>query len=268
MKIGNREFDFTKNIYIMGILNVTPDSFSDGGQFDQVDNARAQVAKMIEEGADIIDVGGESTRPGHEAISSEEEIERVQPVIEMIAAEFETTISIDTSKAAVAKAAIQAGAHMVNDVWGLKNDQNMAEVIAEAKVPVCIMHNRENDAYEHVIIDMTRDLGVSIKYAMDAGIPREHIIVDPGIGFAKSLEDNLEVMRNLRMFTQLGYPMMLGTSRKSMIGLPLDLPVEERVEGTLVTTVIGIQSGATLFRVHDVKENKRAIDMTRAIYNV
>lgn len=266
MRIGNRDFDFTNDVYIMGILNVTPDSFSDGGQFDSLEAARAQVGKMIEEGADIIDIGGESTRPGHEPVTVEDEIDRVVPMVKMIAENFDTVISVDTSKADVAKAVIEAGAHMINDVWGLKKDPDMAKVIAEAGVPCCIMHNRDNKDYAHLMIDITRDLGESVKMATDAGIPRDHIIIDPGIGFAKSLEDNLEVMKNLPMFTQLGYPMLLGTSRKSMIGLSLDLPVEERVEGTLVTTVIGLQSGARIFRVHDVKENKRAIDMTRAIY--
>lgn len=268
MQIGKKNFDFDKHIYIMGILNVTPDSFSDGGQFESIHKAKEQVARMIEEGADIIDVGGESTRPGHEVISVEEELSRVIPIIEMIVANFDTTISVDTSKALVAKAAIEAGAHMINDIWGLRKDEGMAKVIAESGVACCLMHNRENQDYQHVIIDITRDLGESMKIAIDAGIQRENIIVDPGIGFAKSYGDNLEVMKNLRMFTQLGYPMLLGTSRKSMIGIALDLPIEERVEGTLVTTVIGIQSGVKIFRVHDVKENKRVIDMTRAIYGL
>lgn len=265
MKIGHKEFSFYNHSYIMGILNVTPDSFSDGGRFVLIDEARRQVRKMIEEGADIIDIGGESTRPGHEEVSEEEEISRVVPVIKMIAEEFDTVVSIDTSKAAVADAAIKAGAHMVNDVWGLKKDSNMAHVIAKHHVPVCIMHNRENDVYKDLIMDIVMDLGVSIKIAMDQGIQRDKIIIDPGIGFAKSVEENLLIMRDLKVFNQLGYPLLLGTSRKSMIGKTLDLPVGERLEGTLATTVLGVQAGAAIFRVHDVAANRRVVEMTKAI---
>lgn len=268
MKIGNREFDFNNEIVIMGILNVTPDSFSDGGKFNGVAEAKAQVAKMIDEGAEIIDVGGESTRPGHEPVTAEEETNRIVPIIKMIKENFDVVVSADTSKASVAKAAIEAGADMINDVWGLKRDEDMASVIAEGGVPCCLMHNSKDTAYNHLIMDMVRDLGESVKIAMDAGIPRENIMIDPGVGFGKTVEQNLEVMRQLNVFAGLGYPVLLGTSRKSMIGKTLDLPVEERIEGTLVTTVIGLQSGAKLFRVHDVKENKRAIDMTLAIYKV
>lgn len=266
MIIGNRNFDFNTEHIIMGILNVTPDSFSDGGQFVGVLEAKAQVKKMIEEGASIIDVGGESTRPGHQPVDADEEIGRVVPVIRMIKEHFDVVVSIDTSKASVARAALEAGADMVNDVWGLKKDEKMAEVIAEYNVPCCLMHNSMTGTYNHLIMDMVRELGESVKIAMDAGIQREQIIIDPGIGFGKTVEQNLEVMRQLNVFTNLGYPILLGTSRKSMIGKTLNLPVDERVEGTLVTTVIGLQLGAKIFRVHDVKENKRAIDMTLAIY--
>ena len=268
MKIGNKTFVFSNENYVMGILNVTPDSFSDGGKFVVIDEARRQVKKMIEEGADIIDVGGESTRPGHEDVSVSEEIKRVVPVIQMLAEEFDVVISVDTSKAVVAEAAIQAGAHMVNDVWGLKKDPEMAQVVAKYDVAVCIMHNRENDVYKDLIMDIVMDLGESIKIAMDHGVAREKIIIDPGIGFAKSVEENLLIMRDLKVFNQLGYPLLLGTSRKSMIGKTLDLPVGERLEGTIATTVLGVQAGAAIFRVHDVEGNKRAIDMTRAILMV
>ncbi len=265
MKIGTKELNFYNNSYIMGILNVTPDSFSDGGKYVIIDEARRQVRKMIEEGAAIIDIGGESTRPGHEEVSSEEEIERVVPVVKMIAEEFDIIISVDTSKASVAEASIRAGAHMINDVWGLKKDPDMAKVITKYRVPVCIMHNRENDVYNDLIMDIVMDLGESIKIALDHQIARDKIIIDPGIGFAKSVEENLMIMRDLKVFNQLGYPLLLGTSRKSLIGKTLDLPVTERVEGTIATTVIGVQAGAAIFRVHDVSANKRAMDMTRAI---
>ena len=265
MKIGHKEFDFYNSSYMMGILNVTPDSFSDGGRFVVIDEARRQVRKMIEEGVDIIDVGGESTRPGHEAVGAEEELARVLPVIKMIAEEFDVVISIDTCKAEVAEASIKAGAHMVNDVWGLKKDPQMARVIAKHHVPVCIMHNRENDVYKDLVMDMVMDLGESIKIAMDNGIARDKMIIDPGIGFAKSVDENLIIMRDLKVFSQLGYPLLLGTSRKSMIGKTLDLPVGERLEGTLATTVIGVQAGVAIFRVHDVKANRRTMEMTKAI---
>lgn len=268
MKIGHREFSFYNNNYIMGILNVTPDSFSDGGKFVIIDEARRQVKKMLDEGADIIDVGGESTRPGHEDVDADEEINRVIPVIQMIAEEFDTVISIDTSKAKVAEAAIKAGAHMVNDVWGLKKDSQMAHVIAKHHVPICIMHNRENDVYKDLVMDIVMDLGESIKIATHNGIARDKIIIDPGIGFAKSVEENLLIMRDLKVFNQLGYPLLLGTSRKSMIGKTLDVPVGERLEGTLATTVFGMQAGVAIFRVHDVEANKRVMDMTKAIMDV
>ena len=265
MKIGHKEFSFYNHCYMMGILNVTPDSFSDGGKFIALEEARRQVRKMIDEGADIIDVGGESTRPGHDPVSPEEEINRVVPVIRMIREEFDTIISIDTSKADVAEAAINAGAHMVNDVWGLKKDDRIAHVIAKHHVPCCIMHNREEGNYKDLIMDMVMDLGESIKIAMENGIQKDKIIIDPGIGFAKTVEENLIIMRDLKVFNQLGYPLLLGTSRKSMIGKTLDLPVDERVEGTLATTVLGVQAGVSIFRVHDVEANRRAMEMTKAI---
>lgn len=268
MKIGNREFDLVTGGYIMGILNVTPDSFSDGGQYVAIEAARNQVKKMIEDGADIIDVGGESTRPGHEPVSEAEEISRVVPVIKMIKEAFDIVISVDTSKAAVAQAAIDAGADMVNDVWGLKADDQMAQVIARMNVPCCLMHNRAEANYKDLVMDIITDLGQSLKIAMDAGISRDKIILDPGVGFGKTVQHNLIVLRDLKVFGHLGYPLLLGTSRKSVIGAALNLPVDQRVEGTLATTVMGAMSGFCIFRVHDVLANKRALDMVLASTHV
>ncbi|OFI05859.1 dihydropteroate synthase [Clostridium acetireducens DSM 10703] len=265
MKIGNKEFEIGKKTYIMGILNVTPDSFSDGGKFNSIDNAIKHAKEMIAEGADIIDIGGESTRPNHTAVSEEEEIKRVVPIIEALSKEIEVPISIDTYKSNVAELAIKAGASLINDVWGFKKDKNIANVAAKYNVPCCLMHNRENKDYKNLIEDMVEDLKESIDIALNAGVKKENIILDPGVGFAKTLDDNLEVMNNLEKFTELGYPVLLGTSRKSMIGLTLDLPVDERVEGTVATTVIGVMKGCDFVRVHDVKENLRAAAMTDAI---
>jgi len=265
MKIGRRRINFEETVAIMGILNVTPDSFSDGGQFVENQTAIKQVQRMIEAGVDIIDIGGESTRPGHVPVTVEEELNRVLPIIRAIKEKFEIAISIDTSKAEVARQAIEAGADMVNDVWGLRKDPAMASVIAKAEVPCCLMHNKEVPVYKDLIDEIKRDLQKSVTIALEAGIKQERIMLDPGIGFGKTVEDNLKVMANLEELTQLGYPLLLGTSRKSLIGKVLDLPIEERLEGTLATTVIGVLGGVKIFRVHDVKENKRVLDMTRAI---
>lgn len=265
MKIGNREFDLLNQTYIMGILNVTPDSFSDGGKFDQLDKALYQAEKMLQEGADIIDIGGESTRPGFAYVPSEEEIERTIPVIEGIQKRFDTVISIDTYKAETARAAIKAGASLVNDVWGLKRDDEIANVIAQARVACCLMHNRTNTEYVHFMQDMKADLEESMELARKAGISKDQIILDPGVGFAKSVEQNLEAIGKVGELLEFGCPVLLATSRKSVIGKTLDLEVDQRLEGTLVTTVMGVMAGCSFVRVHDVKENKRAIQMTRAI---
>ena len=265
MKIGNREFDLLNHTYIMGILNVTPDSFSDGGKFDQLDKALYQAEKMLQEGADIIDIGGESTRPGFAYVPAEEEIERTIPVIEGIRKRFDTVISIDTYKAETARAAIKAGASLVNDVWGLKRDDEIANVIAQAKVACCLMHNRTNTEYVHFMKDMKADLEESMELARKAGISKDQIILDPGVGFAKSVEQNLEAIGKVGELLEFGCPILLATSRKSVIGKSLDLEVNQRLEGTLVTTVMGVMAGCSFVRVHDVKENKRAIQMTRAI---
>ncbi len=264
MKIGSKDFDFKNEYYIMGILNVTPDSFSDGGKYVDMAEAKKQVSRMIAEGASIIDVGGESTRPNHTEVDASEEMDRVVPVIKMIRENFDTVISLDTSKAAVAKAGIEVGADMINDVWGFKRDKDMARVVAESGLPVCLMHNQLGTDYDDLLADVRRSLDESVKIALDAGVEKENIILDVGIGFGKTTEQNLELLNKLEDFVG-EYPLLLGTSRKSVIGNTLDLPVDERVEGTIVTTVMGMMKGVRIFRVHDVKENMRALKMTHAI---
>lgn len=249
----------------MGILNVTPDSFSDGGKWNEMDAALAHVEQMLAEGMDILDIGGESTRPGYTMISDEEEIARVVPVIEAVKARFDVPVSLDTYKAGVAKAGIDAGIDLVNDIWGLKYDGKMAAVIAESKLPCCLMHNRKNEDYTDYIKDVLADLQETLDIAEKAGIARDKIILDPGVGFAKSYEQNLRIIKELSALNVFGLPVLLGTSRKSVVGLTLDLPRDERVEGTLATTVLGVQQHAAFVRVHDVKENVRAIKMTEAI---
>lgn len=265
MRIGTRKFDVENKTYLMGILNVTPDSFSDGGSFNALDAALKHTEEMIADGADIIDVGGESTRPGYTKISEKEEIERIVPIIEAIKKHFDIPVSVDTYKAAVAEAAAAAGADLVNDIWGLKYEERMAEVIAASGVACCLMHNRDNMDYQSFMEDMKNDLRETIFIAQKAGISDDRIILDPGVGFAKSYENNLEAIRCMGELKELGYPVLLGTSRKSVIGLTLDLPVTERLEGTLVTTVMAVEQGAAFVRVHDVKANARAIRMAEAI---
>ena len=265
MEIGGRIFDTENNCYIMGILNVTPDSFSDGGKWTVLGASLTHAEEMLRDGADIIDVGGESTRPGHTVISDQEEIDRVVPVIEALHARIDAVISIDTYKSAVAQAAINAGAHLVNDIWGLKHDAKMAGIIAKSGVACCLMHNRDNKDYGVFIDDFIRDLSGAVDIAKSAGIADDKIILDPGVGFAKTQEMNLEAINRVDAIRALGYPVLLGTSRKRVIGNVLDLPVTERVEGTLATTVIGVMRGCAFVRVHDIKENHRAIAMTRAV---
>ena len=265
MKIGNKEFKLGERTYIMGILNVTPDSFSDGGKFNEVEEAVKHARKLVEDGADIIDIGGESTRSGALYVSEEEEIERVVPIIKAIKKELDVIISIDTYKSKTAEAAIKAGADIINDVWGFKKDKEMAKVAAKYDVPSILMHNREDKPYNNLMEEVLEDLKESINLALEAGLKKENIILDPGIGFAKTYEENLIVMNNVDRLKELGYPVLLGTSRKSMIGLTLNLPVNDRVEGTLTTTVIGIMKGCEFVRVHDVLENKRAAVMADKI---
>lgn len=263
MIIGNKEFK--DRTYVMGILNVTPDSFSDGGTHNTIDTALKHTEKMINEGADIIDVGGESTRPGYTMISDDEEISRVAPVIEKLKANFDIPISIDTYKSAVAEAAAQAGADLINDIWGFKYDEKIAEVTANHNLACCLMHNRKEANYNNYIEDVINDLKESINIAQKYGVDKNKIVLDPGVGFAKSYEQNLEIINKLEALDVLGYPVLLGTSRKSVIALTLNLPVNERVEGTIATSVIAVMKNSLFVRVHDVKENKRAILMTEKI---
>ena len=265
MIIGNKEFDTKNNTYIMGILNVTPDSFSDGGRYNTLDAALFHARQMVEEGADILDIGGESTRPGHIQISDQDEIERVVPVIERLKQEFDIPLSIDTYKSAVAEEALSAGADLVNDIWGLKYDEKMASVIAGSGAACCLMHNREKAEYDDFTADFLEDMRQCVEIADRAGIRRDKIILDPGVGFGKTYEMNLEIIDRLEILHELDLPILLGTSRKSVIGLTLDLPADQREEGTLVTTVYAVQKGCAFVRVHDVEKNKRAIRMTQAL---
>lgn len=265
MRIGQRDFRTKGHTYVMGILNVTPDSFSDGGKYNDLDKALSHVEEMIREGADIVDVGGESTRPGYTMVSEQEEIDRVAPVIEGIKSRFNIPVSLDTYKSDVARAGIAVGVDMINDIWGLKYDEKIAEVIAQAKIPCCLTHNRKEPVYTKLIEEILFDLEASLEIAHKAGIADCNIIIDPGVGFGKNYENNLEVIDRLQNFHSLGYPLLLGASRKSVVGMGLDLPVTERMEGTLVTTVYGVKKGAMFVRVHDVKENVRAVKMTEAI---
>ncbi|XXM71890.1 dihydropteroate synthase [Lysinibacillus sphaericus] len=265
IKCGNYELDYSTKTLIMGILNVTPDSFSDGGSYDSVQKAAARAKEMVEEGADIIDVGGESTRPGHIPVTADEEISRVVPIIKALVKEVNVPISIDTYKAETARAAVEAGAHIINDVWGAKKDPLMAGVAAEKGVPIILMHNRANKEYDVFMRDAVQDLQESISLVKKAGVKDDQIILDPGIGFAKSFEQNLEMMRNVDILVSLGYPVLYATSRKRVIGHVLDLPVEERMEGTGATVCWGIQKGCQLVRVHDVKEMARMAKMTDAL---
>ena len=276
MRIGSREFDVGNETYVMGILNVTPDSFSDGGKWNSMDRALEHVEEMLKEGMDILDIGGESTRPGQDySMSAQEELERVLPCIEAVKARFDVPLSLDTYKSQVAEAGIAAGVDLINDIWGLKWDPGMARVIAESGVACCLMHNRRETGpgsaaenpygYQNFLGDVKADLVRSAELAREAGIAWERIILDPGVGFAKSYEQNLVILHHLECLRALGYPILLGTSRKSVVGLTLNLPVTERLEGTLATTVLGVLKGCAFVRVHDVKENMRAIRMTRAI---
>lgn len=265
MKIGNKIFNLENHTYIMGILNVTPDSFSDGGRWNQMDLALAHAEEMIKQGTDILDIGGESTRPGHEQVSEEEEIMRVVPIIREVKKRFDIPVSIDTYKSNVAYAAIEAGADLVNDIWGLKYDTKMAELIAQTNVACCLMHNRKEAVYHNFLEDVCSDMQESIDLAKKAGIADNKIILDPGIGFGKTLEQNLKLTKHMDCLNKFEYPLLLGTSRKSMIGLTLNLPVEEREEGTLATTVMAVMKGYAFVRVHNVEANRRAIQMTEAI---
>lgn len=275
MKIGNREFNLGNHTYVWGILNVTPDSFSDGGCYSG-DAALFHVEKMIRDGADVIDVGGQSTRPGHEEVSEDEEIGRIAPVIRKIRENFDIPISVDTYRYMPAKAAIEEGADLINDVWGLKKDGRLAVLAKEKEIPVCLMHNRGEEAYHNFISDVRNDLMESVLIADSAGIKKENIILDPGIGFAKDYGQNLFILNRLGFLKDMGYPLLLGTSRKSFIGKALKsgdkdnnkiLPVNQREEGTIVTSVLAVQAGYDFIRVHDVEKNVRAVRMMEEIKN-
>ena len=269
MIIGNREFDLVNNTYIMGILNVTPDSFSDGGSHESVDEALRHTERMIEEGADIIDIGGESTRPGAGPVTETEELSRVLPVLKAIKARFDIPLSVDTYRAGTAGAALDEGADLINDIWGLRYDKGeMASVVAQSNKPYILMHNARNDETPDFINNIRLSLAESLRIAEAAGIDKDKIILDPGIGFNKTFEENLEILKRLDELNAMGYPMLLGCSRKSVIGNALELPVDERLEGTLVTTILAAQAGYSFVRVHDVMENKRALMMLDAIQTV
>ena len=260
---------------IMGILNMTPDSFSDGGQFKSHDKAIDHALKMVEEGANIIDIGGESTRPGAESVQLEEELSRTIPIIEAIRLKSDCLISIDTYKSKVAKAALAAGADMVNDISGLTFDHNMASLVAERNVPVIIMHIKgkpgdmqKNPNYDNLIKEIKAFFEVQIAIAKKAGIDSGNIILDPGIGFGKRLEDNFEIIRELGQISTMGYPVLLGPSRKSFIGFTLDLPIEERIEGTLASITAGVINGARIVRVHDIRATRRTLTITEKIMGI
>ncbi|MDF1509545.1 dihydropteroate synthase [Robertmurraya sp. DFI.2.37] len=261
IECGPYTLDYSNKTLIMGILNVTPDSFSDGGKFTHIERAVQHAKQMVADGADIIDIGGESTRPGYEQISVEEEVSRVVPIIKAVSEAVNVPISIDTYKSEVAEGALEAGAHIINDIWGAKADRNMAPLAARYNAPIILMHNREDRDYQHFYRDVVNDLFESIQIVKSAGIADEKIIFDPGIGFAKDLQENLQMMRELDKLVSIGYPVLLGTSKKSLIGQALNLPVDERAEGTGATVCFGIQKGCQIIRVHDVKEMSRMARM-------
>ncbi len=268
-RCGNTVFRWGEKTYVMGVVNLSPDSFSGDGLGDDIEAAVAQARRMVDEGADVIDVGGESTRPGTGPKSIDEvdeELRLVVPVIERLAGEISVPISIDTYKAAVAERALEAGAAMINDIWGLKRDPALARLTADRGVPIILMANqRDAPPKAGILAKVTADLESGIKIAVEAGVPPENIIVDPGIGFGKSLEQNLELINRLAELKALGKPILLGTSRKSMIGLVLDLPPEKRLEGNLAATAIGIANGADMVRVHDVRQTVLVCRMSDAI---
>ncbi len=261
IKTKHGTLDLAKKTMVMGILNVTPDSFSDGGRYNSLDKAVEQAKKMVQAGADIIDIGGESTRPGHTPVSIEQEISRAIPVIEAVRAAVSVPISIDTFKSETAEQAIRAGADIINDIWGAKYDQRIAQVAADYHVPIILMHNRQVPHYSNFMQDLTADLKDSIAIVRRHGVAEEQIVLDPGIGFAKDLAQNLEVIRSLDQIDALGYPVLLGASRKSMIAKTTNLSVDQRDEATGATTCFGITQGVDIVRVHNVSLNARMAQM-------
>ncbi len=286
MIIHGKEFSFGKRTYLMGILNITPDSFSDGGYFNQKDAALQHVQEMIKAGVDILDIGGESTRPGYEKITAQEEMERVLPILKVIRENFDIPISIDTYKSEVALAAAAEGADLLNDIWGFrlevcqcketKNKEqrysnsisSMALAAVKTGLPVCLMHNRMTACYKDFPKEIMEDLQESLEIAKKAGIDSEKIILDPGVGFGKTYENNLWILNHLEKFQQFGLPVLLGVSRKSVIGFTLDLPVTEREEGTIATSVLAVMKGCAFLRVHNVEANKKAIKMIEKILSM
>ncbi|MDK2806129.1 MAG: dihydropteroate synthase [Thermoanaerobacterium sp.] len=264
LKVRDKEIEIGKRTYIMGILNMTPDSFSDGGKYNTLEKGMERALKMIEDGADIIDVGGESSRPGYKPVTAEEELRRINDIVKKLQ-EVNTIVSVDTMKSKVAEESLKNGAHIINDIWGLQRDADMAKVVADYGAGIVIMHNKDVAEYDDVLKDVISFLEKSIDIALKAGIKEENIMIDPGIGFGKTLEHNLTLMKRLDELKVLGFPILLGTSRKSMIGYVLNLDVNERVEGTAATVAIGISKGADIVRVHDVKEMTRVAKMTDAM---
>jgi dihydropteroate synthase len=259
-EIGGRPFQWGARTYVMGIVNATPDSFSGDGLGDDADAAVGQGLRMVREGADMLDVGGESTRPGHAPVTAEEEISRTEKAVRRLAQQSGVPVSIDTYKLEVAEAAVAAGATIVNDVWGLTRSPAMADLAARAKCALVLMHNQDGTDYAGDLMEeVKRFLSASVRHAIDAGVPKERVIVDPGIGFGKTAEQNWEVMRRFAELKDLAQPILVGTSRKSFIGKLLDLPVTERLEGTAATVVAAILRGADVVRVHDVLQMARAV---------
>ena len=273
MRIGSRSFTWGERTYLMGIVNVTPDSFSgdgllsdDAGAAVGLERSVAQARQMVDDGADLIDVGGQSTRPGHRDISVEDELARVEPVIREIRAALPNVpISIDTTRAAVAEKAVASGANLINDIWGVAAEEALLRFVAESGLPIVLMHNRQQPRYANVVAEVVADLARALDRATAAGVAWESTIVDPGIGFGKTAEQNLAMLHDLAALQILGRPVLLGTSRKSTIGKVLDLPADQRVDGTLATTALGIAAGADIIRVHDVQPNVRAARMTDAV---
>lgn len=265
LKCGRHQLVLGERTLVMGIVNITPDSFSDGGRYIDPGYAEEHALRLVAEGADIIDLGAESTRPGFTQVDAREEWQRLQPVLERLAGKLPVPISVDTYKAETARKALDNGAEMINDIWGLKADPELAKVAAAFRVPLVVMHNQEGTEYRDLLGDIIRSLRESVALAEQAGVPGDQVIIDPGIGFGKTTAQNLEVMRRLREFASLGKPILLGTSRKSMIGNTLGLPVDQRLEGTAATVALGIAGGVDIARVHDVKEMVRVVKMTDAI---
>ncbi|MBU5445623.1 dihydropteroate synthase [Paenibacillus sp. MSJ-34] len=265
-RYGGASIELGARTLVMGILNVTPDSFSDGGQYNDIERAVERAKAMVAEGADMIDIGGESTRPGSDEVSLSEELERVVPVVQALQAAMPgVPLSVDTYKAEVARQSLAAGAHIINDIWGFKRDPDMAAVAAEAGCPVILMHNRDNRDYADYVRDVLNDLLESVRIALEAGVEERNIILDPGVGFAKDYGKDLTIMRHLDEVAALGYPVLLGTSRKRFIRNTLHLEVNDVVEGTAATVALGIAQGCQIVRVHDVREIKRTVRMCDAI---